>query len=171
MKLKIRRPTPVGLDNILNKRLSGIMGIANPPSTQKSQRGLRSNLSLHISSSAKIKTDFSSCGIPKPTRHSFRMSDTRSQVISSSKDVDKYTVLKNDFESMKDELAKRNTTILNLQKEIKEIKSKFMAEKTSLLAKIQDNTQSDQMYAEFQQKLDKIIAENEQFAKLIQVCI
>lgn len=165
MRLNTRRPPKVGIDSILDRRLSGITGLIKIPSSQKSDRSFRSSFSIHASACAKIKGgDLSACNIPKPHRYSFRSTDTKSQIVDSA-NVDKYTVLKEEYEGMKDELAARNTAILNLQREVAEVKARAMAEKQSLLAKLQDSCKDNQAYTEFQAKIDEVVKENEELAK------
>lgn len=135
IKIEKRRPTPMGIDNIINKKMKGFDKIFRAPSTQKSERSYRSSFSHYTSNGAVSKNDFSTCGIPKPKRFSFRSTDTKSQVIDNSQG-DKYALLKSDYESLKDELAKRNATILMLQNELKDFKEKFTKERKVLHEKL-----------------------------------
>lgn len=66
---------------------------------------------------------------------------------------------------MKDELAHRNTTILNLQREIKDLKSKFETEKNALVSKLQNVNMTNEDYEVYQEKLDSVIKENEELSK------
>mmetsp|Transcript_3666 Transcript_3666/g.4276 ORF Transcript_3666/g.4276 Transcript_3666/m.4276 type:complete len:83 (+) Transcript_3666:401-649(+) len=79
---------------------------------------------------------------------------------------DKYTLLKQDYEGLKEELGQRNATILQMQLDIKEMKSKFMNEKDSLIGKIEKS--KDDSVSGFDDiifKLDGVIKENEELSK------
>jgi hypothetical protein len=93
LKVKTRRPTPVGMDSILDRRLSSVNQLINIPSSQKSNKTFRSSFSIHTGNSIKIRSDLSGCNIPRPNRNSFRSTDTKSQLIDSA-GLDKYTLLK-----------------------------------------------------------------------------
>lgn len=112
----------------MNKKIQGLSKIFRPPSTQKSDRNYRSSFSLHASNSSVLKGDFSACNIPRPQRYSFRDSESKGRAAETSR-VDTYTALKSEYEGLKEELGKRNATILSLQDEIKSMKEKYAAEK------------------------------------------
>lgn len=162
MKLKIRRPNQTGIDTILDKKFTQMSSVMKPPTCHLSRKNFRSSFSIHASNGAKIKGDLSACGIPRPHRYSFRSTDTKSQIINSSCTVDKYSLLKNDYESLKDEIANRNTTILQLQKEIKDLKEKFATEKSELLEKFKSYKLTTEDYESYEKKISNILAENEQ---------
>ena len=79
---------------------------------------------------------------------------------------DKYTLLKADYENLQEELGKRNATVLQLQMDIKEMKTNFMNEKDELIAKIEKaNDSKVEDFGDIHLKLDGVIKENEELSK------
>lgn len=112
-----------------------------------------------------MKHDTERCNIPKPHRYSFRES-SRSNIVDISGNLDKYSLLKADYECLKEELGQRNATILKLQIEIKEMKENFVKEKDELISKIENvNDSNCQNYTDLHVKLEAVIKENEELSK------
>jgi hypothetical protein len=164
-RLKVRRATPVvGIERITDRRLSESNSFHK---AQLPQRSFRTNFSVHASNGDKIRNGLSGCNIPRPQRFSFRSTESKSHIINSSNTTDKYSLLKNDYESLKDELADRNKTILRMQNEMREIKSQYTEERQGLIAKL-EIAKSSRDYEVYQEKLDELLKENEQLSKKVQ---
>ena len=155
-----------GINCLINRKFSESNSFMRPPSVQKTHRSFISNFSLHSSNISRIKNDLSRCNIPKPHRYSFRESNSNSNIVNISGNIDKYSLLKSDYESLKEELGQRNATILKMQIEMKELKTKFFDEKDALITKIERaNNDKSEDFSDLHIKLDGVIKENEDLSK------
>lgn len=142
------------MNNLVEKKMQSLSNIFRAPSTQKSEKNYRSSFSQYASNGSIMRNESSGCNIPRPLRYSFRNSESKSNIIDSVRHDTSpclYTNTKSDqniltsvpteytpqtdLDELKEELQKRNITILNLQSEIKELKSKHQAEIEKLLSK------------------------------------
>lgn len=123
---------------------------------------------MHAENGAKMAGDLSTMNISKAHRYSFRSigsMDSHSQILDSTGQIDKYSLLKNDYEGLRDELAKRNSNILHLQVEMKELKSRHAQEKEALIEKLRNFKMTNEDYEQYQMKIELVIKENEDLSK------